>query len=342
MVCKVCQEDSSPRSTTVYPRYRCPRCNVPYCSIGCFEAHSESCFSRFRQRQELDKLATTAALSPSPLSEISQKRLAETLWTLYRDETDDILAERADEDGASIDLEPLHIAIRTGQAAELVELWTPWWTEPHWIQEICDKDKESTDSSPGKATSAGARTRPSPARIRSASPVLGFHVVNVLYGYCAVLRHFNGEWESDPADFAEEVSAVAEVLAEDPRMTMSSMSIALRSGMERLLSRAELNGATPAFAEVVVRDVSQVLHSRTNLVRALDDLAHAFSAAKRIVTSSSQKDTLARIRKKCEFLLEWSASLGNTKLGMLQNATQLFAEQCVQLIEGEEGALRGM
>jgi hypothetical protein len=46
------------------------------------------------------------------------------------------------------------------------------------------------------------------------SDLLGYHVTGVLYGYCYVMRLFNGEWAADPVDAAETLVAVAPVLSE--------------------------------------------------------------------------------------------------------------------------------
>lgn len=46
------------------------------------------------------------------------------------------------------------------------------------------------------------------------SDLLGYHVTSVLYGYCYVMRLFNGEWGADPVDAAETLVAVAPVLSD--------------------------------------------------------------------------------------------------------------------------------
>ncbi|XP_056672446.1 zinc finger HIT domain-containing protein 3 [Monodelphis domestica] len=36
-VCGVCEEE---------PKYRCPACRVPYCSVPCYKKHKEQCISK--------------------------------------------------------------------------------------------------------------------------------------------------------------------------------------------------------------------------------------------------------------------------------------------------------
>lgn len=42
-------------------RYACPRCNMPYCSLGCYQGHGERCTESFYRHAPLSASHHTAA-----------------------------------------------------------------------------------------------------------------------------------------------------------------------------------------------------------------------------------------------------------------------------------------
>lgn len=54
-VCVICLEK---------PKYRCPACRVPYCSVNCFRKHREQCNTETRLVEEKTPAFTAEAIKP--------------------------------------------------------------------------------------------------------------------------------------------------------------------------------------------------------------------------------------------------------------------------------------
>ncbi|XP_067864280.1 zinc finger HIT domain-containing protein 3 isoform X5 [Heptranchias perlo] len=50
-ICRVCEQQP--------PKYRCPRCGLRYCSVGCYKKHKDDC-----KPQESGSVTTISELSP--------------------------------------------------------------------------------------------------------------------------------------------------------------------------------------------------------------------------------------------------------------------------------------
>uniref|UniRef100_UPI00398EBEA4 zinc finger HIT domain-containing protein 3 isoform X2 n=1 Tax=Pristiophorus japonicus TaxID=55135 RepID=UPI00398EBEA4 len=86
--CRVCEEQP--------PKYRCPRCGLRYCSVGCYKKHKDDC-----KPQESGSVSTISELSPA-LRGIAQQDSNGHHWS-----TDDILGE--DEESDRVPLEKLKL-----------------------------------------------------------------------------------------------------------------------------------------------------------------------------------------------------------------------------------------
>ncbi|MED6276710.1 hypothetical protein CHARACLAT_005734 [Characodon lateralis] len=103
-ICSVCSEQT--------PKYRCPSCNIRYCSLGCYKKHKDTCLP-------IEKPA-----SPNPESKDAAGS-AEP-WSV-----DDLLHE-----DDIIDKVPLQRLQLLGQSAELRDLLC----NPHLRRLLCSVD----------------------------------------------------------------------------------------------------------------------------------------------------------------------------------------------------------
>ncbi|XP_067864277.1 zinc finger HIT domain-containing protein 3 isoform X2 [Heptranchias perlo] len=78
-ICRVCEQQP--------PKYRCPRCGLRYCSVGCYKKHKDDC-----KPQESGSVTTISELSPV-LKGIMRQDGKGHCWS-----TDDILGEHEESD----------------------------------------------------------------------------------------------------------------------------------------------------------------------------------------------------------------------------------------------------
>nr|XP_012416901.1 PREDICTED: zinc finger HIT domain-containing protein 3 isoform X3 [Odobenus rosmarus divergens] len=55
VVCVICLEK---------PKYRCPACRVPYCSVTCFRKHKEQCNPETRPEKKVRSAVTAKTIKP--------------------------------------------------------------------------------------------------------------------------------------------------------------------------------------------------------------------------------------------------------------------------------------
>ncbi|KAK9806763.1 hypothetical protein WJX72_001783 [[Myrmecia] bisecta] len=154
-ICKVC--------TKQFAKYTCPRCNLRYCSLPCYKAHSTRCtevfyselvaeelqgdkvsdaqkqqmqaiLERVQQQQEED-LADQDMFSDHNLQAASDASddeqdgglSKETLAKLLDREQAGEQAEVNEADLSEADLQAFRRALATGEVSRLVPAWEPWW-----------------------------------------------------------------------------------------------------------------------------------------------------------------------------------------------------------------------
>ena len=250
---------------TVQPsKYTCPRCNVAYCALACYKAHSSTCTEQFyrthvesevelRRREDaadgsqrrdaakmLLRVATFDAQAPRPWEIGADGRLA----AASESSRGSACEAPADADThPPLDRAAFERAVRAGRLAQFIQLWTPWWekTETRVV--------ELDGSAPRAAVSsvralAGAHSPPP-------SPLLRYSVVDAITAYAFAARTYNGDWAYDaPGAAAESSSTTAAVLelsaVLDADARHASGADAVRSTLERFARSTHApNGAPP-------------------------------------------------------------------------------------------------
>ncbi|XP_041053754.1 zinc finger HIT domain-containing protein 3 [Carcharodon carcharias] len=99
-VCRVCEEQP--------PKYRCPRCSLRYCSVGCYKKHKDDC-----KPQESGSVSTISECSPA-FKEIIQQD-----GNGHYSSTDDILDDD-DEESDRVPLEKLRLLAKSEELKSLL------------------------------------------------------------------------------------------------------------------------------------------------------------------------------------------------------------------------------
>ena len=70
-VCRVCTRNEA--------KYTCPRCNIPYCSVGCYASHGEQCTEAFYREHVRDESALRQAEEDAETGKSAREFIARAL-----------------------------------------------------------------------------------------------------------------------------------------------------------------------------------------------------------------------------------------------------------------------
>lgn len=220
-------------------------------------------------------------------------------------------------------------AIATGELSKMIEPWEPWWLKPsartislglegtRLIQPLAigeasgSHNDENLDSEipPGPEKSL-----PLLKKLTSAepSPLLAFHLVDILFSYCFTLRLYNGDWASDAIGASMVVLSMSSALGQGalPESMLEAVSYCL----EHTCSPAFRHMGGLQFGFGVLDDVVSLISlGRAALVCALCDLQRMIEAGEmelksekpRKTKSSEVKSKLKSAGRKIYFILCW-------------------------------------
>lgn len=169
------------------------------------------------------------------------------------------------EDLSVSEMKAFQRAIAGGKFSHMIKPWEPWWAHPlaHTIslskdgtplvqplEEVANRGAlpmnlelvSQLDSETGVESSEIPAPPDKPLQAikdlapKPPSPLLGVHLIEAVYGYCFMLRLFNGDWESDPLDAALVLLDVARILGDGA--SPESVGGALAECLETICSPA--------------------------------------------------------------------------------------------------------
>ena len=142
-ICRVC--------TKTVSRYTCPRCNIPYCALDCYQTHGLECTEAFAKQHvenemkedEKEKVEKEQSMQKilhrvhASSSSISPEEIKEEAWiTRFQQlaNKDNLNVDALSESEREAFLKDVH----DGKCSAWIEAWRPWWE-----MSVVEYEKES-------------------------------------------------------------------------------------------------------------------------------------------------------------------------------------------------------
>ncbi|KAF2077484.1 hypothetical protein CYY_001183 [Polysphondylium violaceum] len=387
-LCKVCKIQFS--------IYICPRCNISYCSSSCFKSHSENCTRGFYEEQVRDNLKAIDKVDPKDaigflkrikeIYQVEDSKFEELVSNSLNidDDDDDDDGDDGDDDQEddSIDiskissmtneqllalLSPSEIqefyqSIKDGSISRLLDNWVPWWeTEQQQqdnvkIREIKEKGQEEKEN--GLYIPSVHNEIPPLSKIfpNSPSESLYFHLLDILYCYCYLMRSYYGEWALDffkdsfeqvdqdnieqTLEGCEMILQLTTVLLPPTKSTIEQLSkqtstpIILTSLLEKTHTAAHhlMNQGNTHFSFHIIQDMIEILSHKHSILAALSHMYRAFTHLSSSPSSSSPVSlsltkTLSFVSKKLLFFLAWANERTESTIESLTLSVKTYYDQ---------------
>jgi len=337
-ICDVCNGCKAP--------YKCPRCGVFYCCLGCYKTHGPRCTNAFYERQVLECMKG---------DQVTDETRQRTLEMLQRDREDRVcgeeqeaLEDRLESERLALEEALAHLEAGEGHApassAEAADIFMalppalrerfrcavsggeilddiaqlntePWYMkDPRRVVVVVDDDVAPLyPPLPSK-----------PPRLQelaqTVSPTLHCNIIETLYAYSFAMRVFCCDWLTDAEGFLDLVLDLSHTL--QPRLKKSDVSeippyLSLDDVFQWLLDgrpHRRLYDNGPQFAAAVLRDLSHILAGPTRPVRALEDLRRAVALQQRLLSdagrpsikSNAPTKALLLVERKLVFYISWA------------------------------------
>lgn len=322
-------------------KYVCPRCNISFCSVHCYQsvAHRE-CSETFYKESVINELKLE---SDDPEN---QRKMLEILNRMRTEEEDKLdsdderdLSERLEgvdlNDADSVwscltecERQEFEALVRGGDITDVLPVWEPWWNyrkEKVLVQELTEAC--STEEEPYIKSCPSLRTdvpHISDLSKHPPAPDVKWNIVNVLAAYCYVARYFNGEHKEQPLEAASLMERLSGTLRAN--CSYKSTEIAVDAVVQDILS---CFGYTE---ETVYVDVMKVLRGPEEsrpcfyIQAGLSDIHQLFTLAYKMKKSGTKtkngeftksfkealydgsnitKERLFLLKKKVEYYLAW-------------------------------------
>jgi len=262
--CKICLASLA--------KYACPRCNLAYCSVPCYqsEAHA-SCSEAFYKDWVMEELKDSSA-SPEDRQKVLEM-LAKDQEQREEDEEDEMddkvtsLNERLegldlDKDVSAVwsrltpqEKEEFARMLQDGRLARLIEVWTPWWKLKCNQQRVLDPAHQATLSPADRLPEACAGVPDVHKMLMKIKPSdnCRFDVVNILTAYSFVARLHNGCHLECPVDSSQDLLDTCGVLR---GLSCSSVGQGLQAVIDAVTMKSkDSDKFSSQFTLTLVRDV---------------------------------------------------------------------------------------
>ena len=321
-VCHVC--------TTSKSKYVCPRCNAPYCSLLCYKKHSVECTEEFymelvQEEMKQNKRTMDAARMKVRSFKESCSEDQFELEELDKNKLTSLLHKI--ESGQFVDINELDAehrkkfltAVYDGQLSREVSIWKPWWSEAlevhsrrHIIQPSQRFDEVKTfcvfhnKINIIKQPSIKQKNHDKD-NFADSSHIENF-IVEVLFGYAAVSRRFNGEWTSDAISAASFFLKLSKSLKfTDTYFSVEEVVSNFSANYSSSTNKYEMD--LNSFVASIVKDVQDILRYKHYILDALSDSSNIFKFASDVIkeegnhteSTSSQPLTCSAVRRQFKF-----------------------------------------
>jgi len=300
------------------PRYTCPRCAAPYCSLRCYRAPSHvSCAEAF---YEGEVKAETALRAVEDGARDSRSRMMATLAKQASEEAVEVAQgeEELDSDDepdlairlSAVDLDDadqvwsnlsaderrdFERLVQTGDIFTLVPEFSPWWLKfqkkankkKKSIQIVGETDNDSDGGDIGNLLPEVERNIPTLTSITSKKPnaAVAFSMLNALYAYCYGVRFFGEDYggQTNADVFAALVLDLSASLGS--AAAFSNADFALEAAAQSVISHSRW-ATSSEMVQTVKQDVAVLVnHGQGVVLAALSDLHRTLLAGAALLSS---------------------------------------------------------
>ena len=236
--------------------------------------------------------------------------------------------------------ERFRVALESGELARKVQTWVPFWERGR--AKIAVVRADNADGADEDALDAGdallAGLAPPPAvpddipalasllpSGREPSPLLSFHLLDLLLAYALAMRTFNGDWHQDPPAFLQlllDTSLVAAAAQKRPAearallIPLDALEPTVDAAMARIVASKINPNATSEAARAALDDVVALTADAQLVLTALTDMELA----------SKRVDAVPALAKKLRFFLALIADRGTVLLRRVHAPLLVLAE----------------
>uniref|UniRef100_UPI00358E1AF3 zinc finger HIT domain-containing protein 2 n=1 Tax=Myxine glutinosa TaxID=7769 RepID=UPI00358E1AF3 len=328
--------------------YTCPRCNIRYCSVGCYRAEAHStCSEAFYRDCCLERLRDHRR--PGPDQKVLRglqnvARSGDEYWDPGEQNGDEDDAEQDEQtleqrmEGLDLDRDSDRVwerlterekrefdgLISRGEAHRLIPPWVPWWERtaepqnPGLVEEL-DPGSGLPLAQPNPAE-VPAQDDP-PAALsellgKPPSPTVGPALASVLFAYALTARNYAGTLDSEAA-----LAMLAASPALGGGVAYRSAAVALQDALRLARERGESRGS----CLLSLHDSARLLRHARWSCAALAEAGRALNAARRgLLRSSARSCFLAK--KKTDFLRSWIAAESGALPSLAAEAQREYEE----------------
>ncbi|KAH9491879.1 hypothetical protein Btru_029762 [Bulinus truncatus] len=331
VTCQICLLSKS--------KYTCPRCNLSYCSVPCYQSEKHvGCSEAFYKDWVVNELKemTNNPEDMKKVLEMLNKDLEERADEQSDEDSEDDLHARVD--GLDLDKDVSTIwkcltrnekeefakMIQDGRLAELIELWTPWWRSKKNNMLVIDVKEDhlnNEDKIPNLLTDVPDIN--SLLKNKHPSANLRFDLINILFSYAYVSRIHNGLHLECPLDSCQVLLNTSDVLHD--QLTCSSLGEAILKSLESLYKEEKLSKSYSfQFHMTLLEDVKILISgpasckSLTFMMAAVSDVLQLLRMTLSIIKKElkncgelkSLRSQVFKAEKKVVFLLSWLQRFG--------------------------------
>ena len=344
--------------------YTCPRCNIRYCSSGCYksEAHAQcseafykSCFMeglREIQNEPCEKEKMLEMLQrfedENQPGDGEGEDLAERLECLDLDSDTDKIWHKL----TPSERREFHKMLEDGQLGNMVELWEPWWTKPSLVEEVGVEAVSKPSVCPKMVDSVGdidTLFKGSP------SDSIKYSIVNLLYGYAYICRLYNGDQYSVVDESVANFLAIARAVG---KRNFENSTEAVESSMHVAADQKKSLSVSKEFSVGILQDVIKLikgpgLNPLAWIQASISDAHSLVKKAKKSVDKrikkhgdkapeslKNKKQQLFQACKKLEFFLSWTIKYGACLTELVPELELLWCSASTELARSKEDAER--
>ena len=267
-VCKFCVQ--------LEAKYTCPRCNLSYCSVKCYQSEKHAfCSEAFYKECVIDELKEKTSNNEERqrvlemlAKDLEEREEQEDLNVEEDETTDDDLAERLE--GLDIDKdisvvwsrlnskekEEFARMLQDGRLARLIELWTPWWILKENHKLVCDsKEQDSTKAVPVIYSDTPDIT----SLLKNSKPSSNcrFDILSIIIAYAFVTRLHNGGHIECAVDSTQDLIDSCMVLKDS--YNFSSVGEAVQKTLDQITKKSKDDCKSVNFNINLLRDAKMII-----------------------------------------------------------------------------------